>query len=88
VAQSSASSAIAVRNQVAEMVQQGRTNAEIENALVSRYGATILLRPPTSGLTALVWFIPAVAGAAAIGGIAVLFVRRSRQLHELRLAES
>jgi cytochrome c-type biogenesis protein CcmH len=84
VADSSASSAVAVRHEVAHLVAQGKSNEQIDAALVSRYGPTILLRPPTSGLAAAVWVVPAVAGAAAVTALAVLFWRRSRQLGQLR----
>ncbi|HEY1733942.1 MAG TPA: cytochrome c-type biogenesis protein CcmH [Acidimicrobiales bacterium] len=84
VAQSSASSAIAVRHQIVTLVDEGRTDQQIEAALVGQYGTTILLRPPTSGLTSLVWILPAVAGALAIGALAALFWRRSRALDRLR----
>ena len=69
---------------MARLARQGRSNQEIENALVDQYGSTILLRPPTSGLTALVWLIPAVAGAVAVAAIGVLFWRRAREMSRLR----
>ncbi len=84
VAQSSASSAVAVRHQIATLVDEGRTDQQIEATLVDQYGTTILLRPPTSGLTSLVWILPAVAGGLALGALAVLFWRRSRALERLR----
>lgn len=84
VAQSSASAAVAVRHEVARLVRSGRTDQQIETQLVSQYGPTILLRPPASGLSALVWVLPAVGGAAAVAVLATLFWRRSRQLRALR----
>lgn len=84
VAQSQASSAVAVRHQVAHLVAVGRTDQEVESALVAEYGPTILLRPPTSGLSSVVWILPAVGGAAAVAALAALFWRRSRQLRILR----
>ncbi|HEX3946388.1 MAG TPA: cytochrome c-type biogenesis protein CcmH [Acidimicrobiales bacterium] len=84
VAQSSASAAVAVRHQVARLVAEGRTDQQIEDALVAQYGPTILLRPPTTGLTSLVWIVPAVAGALAVGAIGVLFWRRSKEMERLR----
>lgn len=84
VAQSSASEAVAVRQQVARLVRQGRTNAQIEQTLVDEWGPTILLRPPVSGLTALVWIVPIVVAAGALGAVGVLFWRRGRDLTRLR----
>ena len=84
VAQSSASAAVAVRHQVSQLVAEGKTDQQIEDTLVAQYGSTILLRPPTSGLTSLVWILPALAGVIAVGALAVLFWRRTRDLERLR----
>lgn len=84
VADSSASAAVAVRHEVASMVAEGKTDQQIQSALVHQYGPTILLVPPTSGLAALVWVLPLVAGAAAAGALGTLFWRRSRQMRLLR----
>jgi cytochrome c-type biogenesis protein CcmH len=84
VEDSSASAAVAVRHEVARLVAEGESNQQIDAALVSRYGSTILLRPPTSGLAAAVWVVPAVAGTAAVAVLAALFWRRSREIGRLR----
>lgn len=84
VAQSSASAAIAVRHEVARLAREGQTDQQIEQRLVAQYGPTILLRPPTSGLTAVVWVLPVVGGIAAVGTVGTLFWRRSRLLRQLR----
>jgi cytochrome c-type biogenesis protein CcmH len=83
VAESSSSAAIAARHQIAAMVQEGRSDAAIEQSFVARYGSTILLRPSTSGLIGLVWAIPVVAAAAALCGVGVLFWRRQRTFARL-----
>jgi cytochrome c-type biogenesis protein CcmH len=83
VLDSSASSAVAVRNEVAAEVAAGWSDRRIEDALVARYGGTILLRPPTTGLTAVVWIVPAVAGAGALAALGALFWRRSRAMASL-----
>lgn len=88
VAQSTASSALAVRQEVRRLIGQGRSDQQVENALVAQYGPSILLRPPTSGLTAVVWIVPAVAGALAVAALVGLFWRRSRQLRRLRRGAS
>lgn len=84
VAQSSASAAVAVRHEVLRLARRGETDQQIEDALVSQYGPTILLRPPTSGLTSLVWIVPAVAGTTAVVALGVLFWRRGREMVRLR----
>lgn len=84
VAQSSAASAIAVRREVSRLVAAGESDQAIERRLVGQYGPTILLAPPASGLSALVWLIPLVAGVLALGILGVFFWRRSRSWRRLR----
>jgi len=84
VAQSSASSAVAVRHEITARVAEGQSDQQIESALVAQYGPTILLRPPVRGLTALVWVVPAVAAVVAVAALGTLFWRRTRELDELR----
>lgn len=84
VAQSSAASAIAVRHEVSRLVAAGESDQAVERRLVGQYGPSILLAPPESGLSALVWLIPLVAGLLAVGGLGVFFWRRSRSWHRMR----
>jgi|SRR5579863_2245549 cytochrome c-type biogenesis protein CcmH len=86
VAQSSAASAIAVRHEVARLASAGATDKEIEQQLVAQYGPSILLAPPDSGLSSLVWLLPLVAGIVAVAGLATFFWRRSRTWQRLRSA--
>ncbi len=78
VADSSAATAAAVRQDVAARVRDGQSNGTIEQSLVNRYGPSILLRPPTTGITAVVWVVPVVAGAGGLGGLGLFFWRRRR----------
>jgi cytochrome c-type biogenesis protein CcmH len=88
VAQSSSSAALAVRQEILRMEQTGSSDGQIEQALVAQYGPTILLRPATTGLTSLVWVIPAVAGATAVVALGVFFWRREREFESLRDSSS
>ena len=78
VAQSSAPTAQAIRQAVAARIAGGQSDAAIEAWLVSRYGPAILLRPSTGGGTSLVWVLPVVAVAVALGGLGTVFWRRRR----------
>jgi len=62
---------------IRELVQQGKTNQEVKDYLVARYGDFILYRPPFSGITAYIWIAPfviAVAGA----GLLIFNIKRRR----------
>jgi cytochrome c-type biogenesis protein CcmH/NrfF len=84
VAESNATTAIAVRHQIESMVAAGQSNADIDQTLVSEYGQTILLVPPDAGGVPLIWIIPIVLGAAALAGVGILFWRRSRAFGALK----
>ena len=84
VAQSNATTAIAVRHQIESMVAAGQSTADIDQTLVSEYGQTILLVPPDAGGVPVIWIIPAVLGAVAVAAVGVLFWRRTREFDELR----
>jgi len=79
VADSSASTAVAIRHTVAARVRAGQSDSQIDAFLVSRYGPGILLRPPVHGATAWVWVVPPAAAAVAVAGLTMaLWRRRSR----------
>lgn len=78
VAQSTAPTALAVRAAVTQLIAEGRTDQQIENYLVARYGSTIVLDPPASGWSLLVWLLPLAGGVVALVALVALFVRRRR----------
>jgi cytochrome c-type biogenesis protein CcmH/NrfF len=84
VAESNATTAIAVRHQIESMVSAGRSNGDIDRTLVSEYGQTILLVPPDAGGVPLIWIIPIVLGAGALVSVGVVFWRRSREFGALK----
>jgi cytochrome c-type biogenesis protein CcmH len=64
--------------EVRSQVRAGRSNAEIMQFFTSKYDNTVLLKPPFSGVTLLVWVLPVVV---VIGGALVLvnYLRRASQ---------
>jgi cytochrome c-type biogenesis protein CcmH len=75
LADSNAELAKDLRLRVFEMMQQGRSDPEIKQFLVERYGDFVLYRPPVKPQTWLLWFGPAVV--VLIGAVlVVLSVRR------------
>ena len=75
VAQSNATSAIAVRHEIVAKVAAGKSDNEILTSLEAAYGTSILLSPPTSGLGVLLWAVP-VAGVVVALFIAFRLARR------------
>lgn len=78
VADSSSTSARAIRADLARRTKAGESSASIRQVYVDRYGASILLKPQNSGLGLLVWGLPVVAGALGIAGLAFALARWHR----------
>lgn len=58
-----------LRRELREMIKEGKSDAEIKDFMVSRYGDFVLYRPPFKPLTWLLWigpFLLMVAGVAAL----------------------
>lgn len=84
VAESTASSAIAVRHEITRLVKDGASNAAVEARLAAQYGPSILLLPPSSGLSLVVWVVPLAAGVLAIAVLAVFFWKRTTWWRQVR----
>lgn len=64
-----------LRRDVYNMVHAGKTDAEIKQYMVDRYGNFILFNPPFRVSTAVLWIMPFVI---LILGFLILFVSRRR----------
>ncbi|MEY3220197.1 MAG: hypothetical protein RIT27_1554 [Pseudomonadota bacterium] len=75
LADSNASLAQDLRNEVRAMVQQGKNEQQITHFLVERYGDFVLYRPPLKSTTYLLWIGPiALLLIALLSGL--YFIRR------------
>ncbi len=77
LADSHADLAIDLKNQVRSQMQAGKSDAEIRDYMVARYGDFVLYRPPLKPTTALLWAGPFVLLAG--GGLALGFYLRRRR---------
>ncbi|GAB3775174.1 cytochrome c-type biogenesis protein CcmH [Ramlibacter monticola] len=78
IADSHAGLAVDLKNQIREQLKAGKSNRQILDFMVERYGDFVLYRPPVKATTYLLWAGPFVLMAIGIGA-AVLIVRRRRQ---------
>jgi cytochrome c-type biogenesis protein CcmH len=76
LADSNADLARDLRRQVYEMIQQGKSNKEITDYMVARYGDFVLYRPPVKSSTALLWVGPFIF---LVLGLVVLIVMIRRK---------
>jgi cytochrome c-type biogenesis protein CcmH len=75
VADSPSEMAQQMRGIVREQLQAGKSPEEIKEFFVSKYGDWVLLKPKTTGFSALLWILPYVV--LVVGVIAALwFIRR------------
>ncbi|HYN27064.1 MAG TPA: cytochrome c-type biogenesis protein [Burkholderiales bacterium] len=77
LADSHADLAIDLKNQVRSQMKAGKTDAEIREFMVARYGDFVLYRPPLKPTTAFLWAGPFVLLAA--GGLTLGFYLRRRR---------
>ena len=77
LADSNADLAIDLKNQVRSQIREGRSDAQIREYMVVRYGDFVLYSPPWKPTTALLWagpFMLLIAGALAL----VMYLRSRR----------
>lgn len=68
-----------MRGIIADQIAQGRSDAQITQYFVDRYGQGILLAPPAHGFSLLAWLLPIALLVGGGGGIALAAVRWSRR---------
>ena len=86
VAASDAPEAVEIKALVERWLGAGLSQVQIRSYLVKDYGPSILERPPASGVSVLVWALPAAAIAAGLLGLGLGFARWRRADAVLALA--
>jgi cytochrome c-type biogenesis protein CcmH len=78
IADSNAELAVDLRNEIREKIQAGKSDAEIKDFMVARYGDFVLYRPPVKNTTLVLWVGPFLLLAGG-GGILYFNLKRRRQ---------
>lgn len=78
IADSNAELAVDLRNQVIEQVKAGKSNKEIVDYMVERYGDFVLYKPPFKLSTALLWIGPLALFVIGLGAFYINLRRRKR----------
>jgi len=65
-----------LRREIARMIEEGQTDEQIADFLVTRYGEFALYRPRTTGKTLVLWLAPFLL--VVIGGFALARVVKHR----------
>jgi len=76
IADSNAPLALDLRNQIRTQISQGRSDDQIRDYMVQRYGDFVLYKPPFKATTALLWVGPFALVAGGLGTLWLLVRRR------------
>jgi cytochrome c-type biogenesis protein CcmH len=80
VAASNADLAKDLRREIRTMIGAGKSDTEIINFMVERYGDFVRYRPPFKATTLLLWILPPLFLILGIVGTRLYLLRRSRRL--------
>lgn len=80
IADSNAELAVDLRREIRGMIRDGRSDADILDFMVTRYGDFVLYRPPVKAITFLLWGGPIVLLLVGIFAMRSYLKRRSLQV--------
>ncbi len=88
IEESNAELAVDLRRQIREQIEQGKTDREIVDYMVARYGDFVLYRPPFKASTALLWVGPFVLLLVGLIVLRRVLAGRRRNADERPLTEA
>ncbi|MCL2830619.1 MAG: cytochrome c-type biogenesis protein CcmH [Betaproteobacteria bacterium] len=80
IADSNADLAVDLRREIRSMIHEGKSDSDIKDFMVTRYGDFVLYRPPLEGATLLLWFGPGLLFIIALVALRSTLRRRDRTL--------
>ncbi|CAN5442340.1 hypothetical protein BH11PSE11_BH11PSE11_30540 [soil metagenome] len=87
IADSHAELAVDLKNQIREQLAQGKSDRDVIDYMVQRYGDFVLYRPPLKATTFLLWFGPFLLLAGGIVFLGMRLGRKGRQADALPESE-
>ena len=78
IADSNAPIAMDLRREIFRMLEENKSNDEIVEYLVDRYGDFVRYKPPVNAKTLLLWYGPAGLLVVGFGVLAMILMRRRR----------
>lgn len=87
LAGSRADLAMDLRRELRGLIKQGKTDDEIKEFMVSRYGDFVLYRPPVKPITWLLWAGPFGLMVVGVGALFVYLRRRNSEINNDVLTE-
>ena len=77
-----------IRREIREQIKANKTDPEIIQFLVDRYGDFVLYNPPMKATTILLWFGPAALLVFGLISLIVYLRRRRVQIEEVSLSQA
>ena len=77
-----------IRREIREQIKANKTDPEIIQFLVDRYGDFVLYNPPMKATTILLWFGPAVLLVFGLISLIMYLRRRRVQIEEVSLSQA
>jgi cytochrome c-type biogenesis protein CcmH len=87
LAESNADLAVDLRREVKEQIKAGKSDAQIMDYLVQRYGDFVLYQPPFKPITVLLWVGPFLLLVIALGALFRRLARRRKAAEQTAQAE-
>ncbi|MCX7891714.1 MAG: cytochrome c-type biogenesis protein CcmH [Burkholderiales bacterium] len=88
IEESNAELAVDLRRQIREQIAQGKSDREIIDYMVARYGDFVLYRPPFKATTALLWIGPFLLLAVGLAAARRVIAARRARADERPLTEA
>ena len=86
LAGSRADLALDLKREIRGLIKAGKSDAEIMDFMVSRYGDFVRYRPPVNPVTWLLWFGPFALLAGAVAGLVAYLRRRASRVQPAHLS--
>jgi cytochrome c-type biogenesis protein CcmH len=88
IAGSQAELAVDLRNEVRDLIKAGKTDRQIKDFLVTRYGEFVLYRPQFKPTTYALWIGPFVLLLVGFVALFAYLRKRSRKIEDVPLGEA
>ncbi len=75
-----------LRREIRTLIKDGKSDSEIMDFMVNRFGDFVRYRPPLKGTTLLLWFGPALFLVGGLAGLVLYLRRRNRAIKDAPLS--
>jgi cytochrome c-type biogenesis protein CcmH len=76
-----------LRREIRVLIKEGKSDEQIRNFMVERYGDFVLYRPPVKPITWLLWIGPFIILLAGIIGLMIYLRRRNQSVPSTTLSD-